>query len=309
MSSRIGFVSAILAEKTFNQVIDFASEHGFGYVEIMCWPKGKAERRYAGVTHIDCDTIDNEAITTIQEYLKLKNVQISALGYYPNPLDEDIEKRNFYLSHLKKLIDTAKKLNIGTINTFIGRNVMATYDENLELFKEHWVPLIKYAESQGIKIGIENCPMYFTQDEWPNGKNMAISPKVWRELFEIADSQYIGLNYDPSHMIWQHMSYTKPIENFSKRIFHIHLKDVELDQNKLDEVGILAHPLEYHHPRLPGRGAIDWTLFLKTLQKNGHENSPLIIEFEDKAYESSQELIEKGLIETKNYIETILNEI
>ncbi len=309
MSKKIGFVSAILAEKSFEEVVDFAAENGFGYVEMMCWPKGKAERRYAGVTHIDCDTINEIEAKKINNYLKNKNVKISALGYYPNPLDADIEKRNTFIAHIFKIIETVKLLGIENVNTFVGRDVMATYSQNIELFKQYWLPIIRFAEKNKIKIGIENCPMYFTQDEWPNGKNMAISPKVWQELFEIANSEYFGLNYDPSHMVWQHMDYVEPIKNFSHKIFHLHLKDVAINKQKLNTLGILAHPLEYHDPRLPGRGDIDWTIFLKQIQDCGLLQNPLIIEFEDKAYEGDINLITKGLKETKQFIEQILKQI
>ncbi len=82
----LGFVSAILADQTLDQVLDTASSLGFSCVEVMCWPKGKAERRYAGVTHIDVGGYD---AADIQKKCRDKNVYISGLGYYPNPLDAD----------------------------------------------------------------------------------------------------------------------------------------------------------------------------------------------------------------------------
>jgi sugar phosphate isomerase/epimerase len=301
----LGFVSAIFPEKTFEQVIDFASENNFQCVEMMCWPKGKAERRYAGVTHIDVDMLDASNVSIIQNYLKEKNVFISALGYYPNPLDADDEKRNTYISHIKKVITAAKILNIPVVNTFVGRNQMATLDENFEQFEKYWPQIIKHAENEGIKIGIENCPMYFSNDEWPNGKNIAISPKNWRKLFEISKSDSIGLNYDPSHLVWQQMDYLKPIHDFNERIFHVHLKDAKVDIDKLNEVGILATPLEYHSPKLPGRGDINWATFIEELKLSGF-NGPLVIEFEDKEFEKSEAEIIVGLLTTQKFIQQYL---
>lgn len=104
---KLGFVSAILPDLTFEQVIDFASENGFSCVEMMCWPVGKAERRYAGVTHIDVTDMTKEKASYINNYAKSKGVTISALGYYPNPLDPDLEKRIFYIEHIKRLIKAA----------------------------------------------------------------------------------------------------------------------------------------------------------------------------------------------------------
>jgi sugar phosphate isomerase/epimerase len=301
----LGFVSAIFPEKTFEGVIDFASENGFKCVEIMCWPKGAAERRYAGVTHIDVDILDQMNVQYIRNYLSEKNVYISALGYYPNPLDEDPLKTEFYLSHIKKVITAAKLLGIPVINTFIGRKQKASLEENFKLFSEVWPPIIKHAESCNIKIGIENCPMFFTVDEWPNGKNIAINPKNWKRIFDIINSPNLGLNYDPSHMIWQQMDYKKPLFDFHNRIFHIHLKDAKIDYDKLNEVGILATPLEYHDPKLPGRGNIDWASFLAELEISGY-NGPIVIEFEDKEFEKTEEDIIIGLLTTKSFINQYL---
>lgn len=298
----LGFVSAIFPEKSFEEVVDFASDNGFQCVEIMCWPKGKAERRYAGVTHIDVENFDVEKI---KDYLKSKNVYISALGYYPNPLDADLEKRAIYLEHIKKLILAAQKLSIPVVNTFIGRSQLDSLEENFKLFEENWLPIIRIAEKCSIKIGIENCPMFFTNDEWPNGKNMAISPPIWDRLFSIANSEYLGLNYDPSHAIWQQMDYISHIKDYSKKLFHVHLKDAKLHREKLDKVGILATPLEYHTPRLPGRGDIDWSLFLLELKMTDY-SGPIVIEFEDKEFEKSEDDIVIGLLTTQNFIKQYL---
>ncbi|MGC4234904.1 MAG: sugar phosphate isomerase/epimerase [Niabella sp.] len=297
----LGFVSAIFSEKTFEEVIDFASDNGFACVELMCWPKGKAERRYAGITHIDADELNDTAIKNIQEYLQEKKVYISALGYYPNPLDPDAEKRDFYISHLKKVIRTASLLNVPVVNTFIGRDQYKTLEENLELFKLHWPPVIQYAASLKIKIGIENCPMLFTNDEWPGGKNMAISPYVWEQLFSHIPNSYFGLNYDPSHLLWQQINYLDPLLEFKDKLFHIHLKDTRMHKEKLERLGILVSPLEFHSPKLPGLGDIDWKSFFSTLKVSGYEG-PVVIEFEDKTFEDTKENVVRGLLQARDYI-------
>ena len=284
----IGFVSAIFPEKSFEEVIDFAAANHFKCVELMCWPKGKAERRYAGVTHIDADSLDEASVKHIKTYLQQKNVYISALGYYPNPMDEDEIKRNIYIDHLKKIIEAAALLNVPVVNTFVGRNRYKSPEENFELFKEIWPPIIALAKKHGVKIAIENCPMYFTADEWPNGKNMAISPAVWQKMFSESNTENFGLNYDPSHLVWQHMDYLLPLKNFGDKLFHIHLKDAKVYKDKLDEVGILAHPLAYHSPKLPGLGDIEWSSFFASLKRTGYKG-PVVIEFEDKAFEHSLE--------------------
>ncbi len=227
------------------------------FIKVCCWPAGKAERRYAGVTHIDVDLLDDQKAEEINNYCNKKRVSISALGYYPNPLDPDLAKRDFYASHIKKLIKAAAKLGVNQINTFIGRDQFKTVDENFTQFNIVWNPIIELAEQLKIKVGIENCPMLFTGNEWPGGHNLATTPVIWRRMFQEIQSEYFGLNYDPSHLLWMQMDYIKPIYEFREKIFHIHIKDAKVYQDKLNEVGILATPLEFHSPKLPGLGDIN----------------------------------------------------
>lgn len=297
----LGFVSAILAEKSFEKVIEFAAEQGFKCVEIMCWPKGKAERRYAGVTHIDADELDDKKVAEIKETLKRNSIYISGLGYYPNPLDADDKQADFYINHIKKVILAAAKLNIPVVNTFIGRDPLKSVDENLEKFAEVWPGIIKVAEDNNIKIGIENCPMLFTRDEWPGGKNLATTPAIWRKMFEIIPSPNFGLNYDPSHLVWQQMDEVKPIYDFREKLFHIHLKDVKIHRDKLNEVGIMAYPLDYHTPKIPGLGDVDWRGFFSALTTVKYRG-PVCIEVEDKAFEGSEDDVKAAILTGRNFL-------
>jgi sugar phosphate isomerase/epimerase len=302
---QLGFVTAIMADSSLEEVVDFASANGFACIEVMCWPKGLAERRYAGVTHIDVDALTDEKAAEINALLKQKNVYISGLGYYPNPLDPDHEKRDFYFGHIRKVIAAAARLGVPVVNTFIGRDPRLNLDENLEQFRAYWPAVITYAETLNVKIGIENCPMLFTYDEWPGGKNLAISPAVWEKMFAAVPSDHFGLNYDPSHMIWQQMDYLQPLEEFKHKLFHIHLKDAKLYREKLDRVGIMATPLEYHSPKLPGLGDVDWKKFLNGVRESGYAG-PVVIEFEDKMYETSREKIVEGMLKTRNFLLPLL---
>ena len=297
----LGFVSAILAEKSFSEVIEFASENEFKCVEIMCWPVGKAERRYAGVTHINVDELDDKKVAEIQEILKRNNIYISGLGYYPNPLDADETQADYFISHIKKVIVAAAKLGVPVVNTFVGRDPKKSVEENLTKFAEVWPGIIKVAEENKLKIGIENCPMLFTADEWPGGKNLATTPAIWRKMFEIIPSPNFGLNYDPSHLVWQQMDEVKPIYDFREKLFHIHLKDVKVYRDKLNEVGIMAYPLEYHSPKIPGLGDVDWRGFFSALTSVKYRG-PVCIEVEDKAFEGSEEDINSAILTSRNFL-------
>lgn len=301
----LGFVSAILAENTLEEVLAIAAKERFKCVEVMCWPVGKAERRYAGVTHIDVDDLDDRQVNVIKEMIEKSGVYISGLGYYPNPMDPDEEKALFYRDHIKKVIKAAKLLGINTVNTFIGRNPLLNIDKNIKIFKKVWPEIILMAEDNGINIGIENCPMFFTDDEWPGGKNLATTPKIWDILFDLVPNQNFGLNYDPSHLVWQQMDYIKPIYGYRDRLHHIHLKDAKVYKDKLDMVGIMANPLEYHSPKLPGLGDVDWGKFISALTDVRYRG-PVCIEVEDKAFEGSSEDIMTSLRISRNHVSQFL---
>jgi len=249
---KLGFVSAILPELSLEEVLQFAGEVDFDCVELMCWPVGKAERRYAGVTHLDVTDLSETGIRRVRDLVADAGVAISGLGYYPNPLAPDPDEAAVAATHLRKVLDAAARLGVGVVNTFVGRDPARSLEANWQRFREVWPPLVRMAEESGVRIGIENCPMYFTGDEWPAGKNLAVSPAVWRRMFAEIPSPHWGLNYDPSHLVWQQMDYLKPLREFSDRLIHVHAKDVRVDRDRLDDVGVLATPLEYHRPKLPG---------------------------------------------------------
>ena len=298
---KLGFVSAILPDVSLEEVVTFAADEGFACVELMCWPKGKAERRYAGVTHINVTDFDRDEADRVNELMSSVGVEISGLGYYPNPLAPDVAERELYIKHIRKVIDAASLLGVGIVNTFVGRDWRKSVDANWPLFLEVWRPLIQYAEDRDIRIGIENCPMFFTNDEWPGGKNLATSPAIWRRMFDAIPSKHLGLNYDPSHMVWQQMDYIKPLREFADRIVHVHAKDVRIDREKLDAVGILANPLQYHTPKLPGLGEIDWGRFCSVLSEIGYDG-PVCIEVEDRAYEKTLESRKASLTQSGSYL-------
>jgi sugar phosphate isomerase/epimerase len=298
---QLGFVSAILPDLGLEEVMQCAADSGFDCVEVMCWPKGPAERRYAGVTHIDVAGFDAAAAERVQALTRRTGVSISALGYYPNPLAPDPAEREAYHTHLRAVIDAARLLGLSTVNTFVGRDPARSIDDNWPVFREVWPPLVRYAAERRINIGIENCPMLFTEDEWPGGKNLALSPAIWRRMFEEIPDANFGLNYDPSHMIWQQMDEIRPIEEFAPRLFHVHAKDVRLDRRRLDDVGILAMPLAYHTPKLPGLGHVRWGAFFAALTDAGYRGA-VCVEVEDRAYEGSLEDRKRALRQSATYL-------
>jgi sugar phosphate isomerase/epimerase len=298
---QLGFVSAILPDLNLKQVAEFARQTGYDCVELMCWPPSKADRRYAGVTHIDVTNFSDEHAREVTNIMADAGVAISGLGYYPNPLSPNAHESKAAIGHIRKVLEATARLGLTRMNTFVGRDWTRSVEDNLVRFQEVWRPIVACAEGLGVRIGIENCPMLFSSDEWPGGKNLAVSPSIWRKMFELIPSGSLGLNYDPSHMIWQHMDYIKPIREFASRFVHVHAKDVRIDRHRLDEVGILAAPLQYHVPKLPGMGDVDWGKFFSALTDSGYRG-PVCVEVEDRAYEESLERRQASLRQSHTFL-------
>ena len=302
---KLGFVSAILPDLSLEEVLAFAAEAGYDCVEVMCWPVSKAERRYAGITHIDCTSFDAASAERVRSLVKKTGVEISGLGYYPNPLTPDREEAECSIAHIRKVVSAAAMLGIGRMNSFVGRDWTKSVDDNWPRFLEVWRPLVALADELHVKIGIENCPMLFTNDEWPGGKNLATTPAIWRRMFEDIPSPNFGLNYDPSHMVWQQMDYLRPMQDFIERIHHAHAKDVRVDRGRLNDVGILATPLQYHTPKLPGLGEVDWGKFFSVLGDAGYRG-PVCVEVEDRAYEGTLESRQAALRQSAVYLRNFM---
>ncbi len=289
---KLGFVSAILPDYTLEQVFRFAREAGFSSVELMC---------YAGVTHVDVTDLSLDAIEKIQDLVAIQQVAISGLGYYPNPLSADASESEVAIAHLRRVIEAAAALGVGVVNTFVGRDPARSVEESWPRFLEVWRPLVAHAESRNVKIAIENCPMLFTRDEWPGGKNLATSPAIWRRMFEEIPSPNFGLNFDPSHFVWQQMDYIAPLGEFHSRIFHVHAKDVRIDRAALNQLGVLSYPKNWHTPKIPGLGDVRWGAFFAALSDIGYTGH-VAIEVEDRAFEGSLESRLQSLIISRRHL-------
>ncbi len=297
---KLGFVSAILPELSLAEILQFAAETGYDCVEVMCWPVGKASRRYAGITHIDVSDLTDNKVQEIQYLVAQTGVSLSGLGYYPNPLDPDAEHRKEVSEHLIKVIRGAKQLGLGVVNTFIGRNWHQTVEDNWPMMREVWTPIVNEARSCGVKIGIENCPMIFSKDEWPGGKNLASSPKVWRQLFTEFSDGTLGLNFDPSHLVFQHIDMKRAIGEFGKYFVHVHAKDTRIDTDALYNIGSMG--LGWHTPKLPGLGDVNWNEFFSALTDTGFSGS-VCVEVEDRAYEKTLEDRKRALRQSYRFLQ------
>ena len=153
--------------------------------------------------------------------------------------------------------------------------------------------IIAKAREHGVTLAFENCPMIFSHDEWPGGKNLAYSPAIWRRLFEILPGDDVGLNLDPSHLVWQMIDAARFVREFGPRMVHVHAKDLMIDRDGLYDHGIMSLGMGWQVPRMPGLGEVDWPDFFANLYRTGYDG-PIIIEHEDRTFEGTDDKIKRG---------------
>ena len=298
---KLGIFTAAFPGKSLEEVAAWAAESGFETLEIACWPIEKASRRYAGVTTIDVIDFNAAKAKEVRAVLENYGLSISALGYYPNPLHPDVEHRETVIEHLKQVILAAELLDVEIVGTFVGRDQDKTTPANLEAFAKIWPPIVKFAADHQVKIAIENCPMIFSYDEWPGGNNLASSPAIWKQIWEIIPADNFGLNLDPSHLILQMIDYERVVYEFADKIFHVHAKDLQIDREGLYQNGVLSQGMGWQIPRLPGLGDIDWGKFISALYRVGYDYV-ISIEHEDRAFEKTEDLIERGFLLSRDVL-------
>jgi sugar phosphate isomerase/epimerase len=298
---KLGIFTAAFPGKPLEEVAAWSAESGFETLEIACWPLEKAARRYAGITTIDVHDFNPAQAKEVHAVLKDYGLSISSLGYYPNPMHPESAHRDVVIGHLRKVILAAELLEVPIVGTFVGKDKDKTLPENMEAFAEIWPPIVKFGAEHQVNIAIENCPMIFSYDEWPGGNNLASSPAIWKKMWEIIPDDNFGLNLDPSHLILQMIDYQRVVYEFRDKIFHVHAKDLEIDQEGLYKNGALSQGMGWQIPRLPGLGDIDWSKFISALYRVGYDYV-ISIEHEDRAFEKTEDLIKRGFLLSRNVL-------
>lgn len=292
---KLGLLTAPFPDTPLTEVADWTASVGMEALEIACWPAaGGDARRYAGTSHIDVDGLGDGEATEITGALTDKGITVSGLGYYPNPLHADAAHRDEVLGHLRKVIAAAAKMKVPVVNTFLGGDRTLNVDENWTRAQTIFPDLVAHARDSGVTLAFENCPMIFSHDEWPGGHNIAYSPKIWRRIFEEWGDD-VGMNYDPSHLVWQMIDQTRFIGEFGSRMVHAHAKDVMIDRDGLYENGVMSVGMGWQIPRMPGLGDVNWREIFSALYRAGYDG-PMIIEHEDRAFEGSDTDIKRGFL-------------
>ena len=293
----LGFLTGCMGNIPLREKAQWAKEHGLDSIEVSCWPKLN-DRDYSS-SDIDVANLTVEGAKEINVYLNDMGLKISSLAYYDNNLSADLENRKRINDHVLKVIDAACLLGVDLVGTFAGRNHTVSMQENFDQFEEVFSKIVGYAESKGIRVMIENCPMVGWQVPGLPG-TISFSPELWREMFKRVPNKNFGLNYDPSHLRFMLIDYLAPIAEFKDRIFHTHAKDVIVDYDVLAQTGVYNKQLHYTpgggfwRAVMPGLGDIDFGMIIDELKLNGYDGA-ISIEHEDPDYEGSLEKVKRGL--------------
>jgi sugar phosphate isomerase/epimerase len=292
---RLGLLSAPFPDTPLDDVVAWTAGNGFESIEIACWPRTTGpSRRYAGTSHIDVANLSKDEGRELAAKIRETGLHISGLGFYPNPLHPDPAHRETVIGHLRHVITAAESMDVPFVNTFMGGDSALSQDENWERAVEIWPDIVRFAQDHGRRITIENCPMIFSHDEWPAGNNIAWSPYIWRRILE-QWGETIGLNYDPSHLVWLMIDQSRFIREFGPHILHVQAKDMTIDRDGLYERGTLSSGMGWQIPRLPGLGDVNWARFHADLYRAGYDGD-VIIEHEDRGFETTDELIKRGFL-------------
>lgn len=302
---KIGFLTNALVEQarrsglnafqTLDEVAAWAADHGF--TDLECGPMLPLDR------------------AAYERVLGEGRIAITALIYCRNYLSTDPEEAATHLAELKKRIEFAGALGIDKVVTSTGidkRIEEGIYDRDpnvkdrgnmihripvrsLDQVVDLYGPLLELAEKNNVRLCLENCPLM---------GNIAISPVMWRRIFQRLDSDKLGLAYDPSHLVWEMIDPYAPLDEFKDKIFHVHAKDAAIDRARLAETGILTD-FSWWSYRIPGRGELDWKKLLSKLKANGYTGT-ISLEHEDAAYEGTLPAVEQGLLDGKAHLEQCL---
>ncbi|MDR6124034.1 sugar phosphate isomerase/epimerase [Bacillus sp. SLBN-46] len=290
---RVGFYQSCFMNWELEKTFKWAKENDFYGIELHGGPRYK---------HINWKELaegkNTSEIMNLQEKYEMPVIDIM-FGALPF-LSPDQEKRGEALEYIDMLLRAAKNIGVQVVSTFTGRDPMKTIEENLDTFEQVFPAVAEKAEKYGVRLAFENCPMY---EFWPPVYNIAVSPFLWNELFTRVPSNALGLNIDPSHLVWQKIDYVQAVHDFKEHIVLAQAKDTEVLPNILRTEGMLT--MKWWRHRIPGQGDVDWNKFITALHEVGY-NHVLSIEHEDPIWEGTDEKVQKGLLHAKKHLEQFI---
>ncbi|HGE70484.1 TPA: sugar phosphate isomerase/epimerase [Candidatus Poribacteria bacterium] len=282
---KLGFLTPFSKE-----IVEFAGKGPFDCLEL-----GGVPKEWLGNT--------DEAIKareSAKKILKDNNIFVASILSPMPSIRTTKEELKGRLEAMGLIMDVCKDLG-GAVYTGAGPSGYDTsksLQDNVSIYKEVYSHVAELAEQKGIKVAFEN---------WPGGKpfgegaNLPITPYAWELMFNALPSDYIGLEFDPSHLMWQWIDPYKAVRDFAKHIFMVHLKDTQIFYDRLAKVG--NHGSGWWTYRLPGFGELNWHKFFTVLYEFGYKGN-MVIEHEDPIFSGDRR--NEGFIIGGNYLRKVL---
>ncbi|MFC1736402.1 sugar phosphate isomerase/epimerase family protein [Candidatus Hydrogenedentota bacterium] len=298
---KTGFFVPALRNMKLPDVIEWAGKEGFDTLEF--WPGEKEGGGAWFDSFLNIADFGEGEANEIKGMMADAGLETSCITYSANMLDPaHSDERS---ATLRKVIDAAQLLGIDTVGCWAGRDYDLKLDENIKLFGEKFPPICSYADDRGVRLAMENCPLFWERQGLIG--NLAISPHMWEQLFNEVSDANLGLNFDPSHLYWMQIDTYAAIAEFGSKIFYFHAKDCDMDEGRLAREGNIPFWSMVWRYRIPGAGEFDWSLMLSLLYEHGYEG-PLSIEYEDMVYGhrpggGDPEVVKRGLLLGKRHLE------
>jgi sugar phosphate isomerase/epimerase len=276
---RIGFCTGFSEER-----IAFAARAGFDTVEVFCGA-GSA---------LDPAKLKKADVQRAKDMFAKHNIWPMTLFHFEDYADPNPEKARLAMKNAERTMDLCHefKTNVMTINAWVDQK--ADLKGKIASYKKIYTKLAKVAEDKGVKIGIENCPHGL--------HNIAWSPEMWEIIFHEVPSKAIGLEYDPSHLVWMGVDYVEALYKFAGRVYAFHAKDTEVMETKLAYQGIYGR--SWWRYRIPGWGDVDWNKIFTALYETGYKGD-ISIEHEDPVFggKRTDEGLKRGLEFLREYVD------
>ncbi|HEX4229855.1 MAG TPA: sugar phosphate isomerase/epimerase [Bryobacteraceae bacterium] len=244
----------------------------------------------------------DQDVDRMRSVLKQNEMNVSAFQVTQNHIAPDPAKRAVANARFVKAIELAGRLGVPYIGTASGKDDTKPFpqqiDETVRVYNEQYFPV---CEKNHVRI---------LWEPWPEGPNLATSPLGFDALFKgFGNSPYVGLQYDPSHLVRQFMDPIQTAWDFIDKIYDVHLKDTEIFPQLLKSGGITpVNGQRWWTYRIPGSGSIKWSEFFAALEAHGYQGA-MSIEHEDPFYGADDnpgpdfsEPFKVGFIMAKRYL-------
>jgi len=301
---KLGFLTSCLPGRPLEEIAAWAAANGYQALELAAWPAD-----HVGPTHLVAERFDEAERERVLGALDGHGLELSALGFYDNPLAPDPREREAFVTHLRACIDASAALGCPPVGTFIGRNPARSVAEDLQDAEEILRPLVDYAGERGVRLMIENCPMTGWHLLGYPG-NLGYSPELWEWMFELG----LYLNFDPSHLVCLGIDPAAALRPYVDKVIHAHAKDTEVLPGARDRYGFYGPMCEpesqawidgWWRYRVPGLGEVDFRRYLDILSEGGYDGV-LSVEQEDPVWAGSDERVQTGLLIAERHLRPLL---